>query len=160
MIPRFSRSWALAAALVCLTATGAAAASKVVPASQVTVAATTGDALVIWDATVMINGFQTQKVPDATAMTQLKATAGKLLIEKAKGFTPAAKTVTVRVMYAATPLAEVYRTATFNGFEKLLLVTASRADAVAKADAWDAALAKNTIPPGMTVTVAGQLPKP
>ena len=158
MMRHACRPWFVAVALIA-TCVPASAATKVVPASQVAVASTTGNALVLWDATEMVNQLGSQKVPSGLALHQIEVTGGKLLVEKAKGLTPAATAVTVRIMYASSPLVEVYRSATFEGFEKLALVSASRGAAVTNADAWNAALAKNKIPPGMTVTVVGALPK-
>ena len=158
MKPRLAFSLALAAAVLGSLA-APALAKGVLPASQVAVVSTSGDAIVIWDATVLINQFGVDKVPNNVAMPQIEATAGKLLIEKAKTFRPAAKTVTVKVLYAPTALAEVYKSATFEGFQKLVFVSASRADAVAKSDAWLKTLGQNRLPSGMTATMAGTLPK-
>jgi len=148
----------LAAATVALCAPASAAMPRV-PPSQVAVAATTGDALVLWDATVMINTLATQHVANPQALRRIEATAGNLLVQKAKGLTPAAKTVTVKIMFASSPLVEVYRSATFEGFEQLALVTATRTDAVARAAPWAASLERSIIPGGMHITVTGQLPK-
>lgn len=148
---------AIALATLCASA---GAEPPVVPASQVVVATTTGDALIIWDATVAINDLATHHVADADALRRIEATAGALLVQKAKKLGPAAKTVTVRIMYASSPLVEVYRTATFEGFDELAHVSAARDESIAKAAVWTAVLMKNTIPAGMTVTVVGHLPKP
>jgi hypothetical protein len=153
-------NFSLTLAAVFLGSLGAAAVAKgVLPASQVAVVTTTGNALVIWDASVFINQMAVDKVPSNSGMAQIESTAGRLLIEKAKSFRPAAKTVTVKVLYASTQLAEVYKTATFDGFQKLVLVSASRGDAVAQTDGWLRTLGQNRLPAGMTAKVVGALPK-
>jgi hypothetical protein len=138
--------------------TPALAATHVLPANQVMVSSTTGDALVIWDASNYIQNAATNKVSKAQVMTNIQTLAGKLLLEKAQTFTPDAKTVTVRVMYAPTVLIELYKTATFQGFEKLMTVSASRADAVAQQSAWLSILSSDKVPHGMTVSIFGSLP--
>jgi hypothetical protein len=157
------RALVLAAAVAMLASaplTLAAGADDAFPGSQV-LAKSTGDAVVIWDASPLIAKMVAENASYEKATATVEAMAGKLLVARAKTLTDAAKTLTVKVIYARTgAVSPVYKNATFTGIERLLSVSANREDAVSKSAAWLKVLDGDKLPEGITAHVTGKLPLP
>lgn len=129
-----------------------------VATGSVIVAKASGDAVVIWDASPVVAAMLEKKIPDDRMSSDLEVEAAKILVARA-GDLANAHTVRVKVIYERTgAVSPVYKTATLTGLERLLSVTASRADAVEHAAAWSAALKKGTLPAGITAEVTGKYP--
>jgi hypothetical protein len=116
-----------------------------------------GDARLIWDATAYVTQLVSEKIGGERGLHALEATALRALAEKGKSLP--ATTLTLSVTYAKTgAVSPVYGSATFAGFEPVVTIVAKRAALARHAAAWSAQLANGTVPPGVTVSVTGQLP--
>jgi len=117
------------------------------------------DALVLWDATAIVAQIVSDKASDADANGRLANGALKALVQVAPRLA-AAKSITVRVVYARTgAVSPVYGAATFAGVERYATLEISGADAKADTGKWkEAALDGSALPKNLTFTVTGKLP--
>lgn len=134
-----------------------AQAEQPLAGSQV-VAKAGGDAVVIWDATNWIVQLEPQHIPNPKLLARIKSESGELLLKKA-GSLSAAKTLTVKVVYARIgAISKQYNNASFADFERLVSLKAKRSDALKNAAAWGKQFAAGKMPAGVKVTVTGRLP--
>lgn len=150
---------ALAVSILGLILAGspAAGAEQPLAGSQV-VAKASGDAVVIWDATNWIVQLAPQHIPNPKLLARIKSESGAILLKKAGGLS-AAKTLTVKVVYARIgAISKQYNNASFADFERLVSLKAKRSDALKNAAAWGKQFAAGKMPAGVKVTVTGRLP--
>jgi hypothetical protein len=148
----------LTAFVLVLFSAGIVVAAEDANTSSVVVAKTAGDAVLIWDASPEVASLLEKKLADDKISEQLEVGAAKVLLARAKEL-PNARTITVKVVYERTgAVSPIYKTATLTGLERLLSVSAPRADALEHGSAWSKTLQQGTLPSGITATVTGKYP--
>lgn len=150
----------VAALAVALAATLplAAPAEEAVPGG-VSVARTTEDALIIWDASSEVAGFVTNKTPDEQANAQLRHDAVRVAAANISKLEKSAKTVTVRVIYNKTgPYSKTYNADTFGGVVRYATLQFPYKEADADKDHWKSLDAKSQLPSWMKFTILDKLP--
>lgn len=119
----------------------------------------TGDALVIWDASKVVASIVRSKMADAAADGLLKRDAVRVLAKMLRNIDRTAKTITVRIIYAKSgDVSPVYGTLTFKGVEHYALLTVHGADAQSHKTKWKELEDKATIPSWFSYKVIGRLP--
>ena len=155
------RTWLrLCAATVLLLFPAVAFADATRPAGNVIVARTSGDALVILDASTDIAKFVADNAPDSAVNDGLTRDAARVLAATLQKVDKSATSITVRVIYQKTgAVSPVYGTATFAGVERYATFKMSTKDAIDDRDKWrelgDAAM----IPTWFAFSVTGTLPQ-
>jgi hypothetical protein len=135
-----------------------AATAQPVPGA-VSVARTTEDALIIWDASSEVVGFVTNKTPDEAADAQLRHDALRVAAANIGKIESSAKTVTVRVIYNKSgPYSQVYKADTFGGVVRYATLEMPYKDAAGDKDHWKTLDAKSKLPSWMKYTVLDKLP--
>ena len=135
-----------------------AAPAQPVPGA-VSVARTTEDALIIWDASAEVGGFVSNKTPDDQANAQLRHDAVRVAAANISKIEKSAKTVTVRVIYTKTgAVSPVYHSETFAGVVRYATLTFPYKEAAADKDHWKSLDAKGPLPGWMKYTILDKLP--
>ena len=148
---------ALALALPALSPL-AASAEGAVPGA-VSVARTTEDALIIWDASPEVAGFVTNKTPEDQAAAQLRHDALRVAAANVSKIESSAKTVTIRVIYNKSgPYSQVYKAETFGGVVRYATFVFPYKDAADDKDHWKTLDAKAPLPGWIKYTVLDKLP--
>jgi hypothetical protein len=157
--PGSTRNFALAAATLTLVPL-AARADVAKPPGNVIVARTSGDALLIWDASTDIAGIVTSKTSDADANALLERDAARVLAASLSKVDKSATSITVRVIYQKTgAVSPVYGTATFAGVERYATLKLSAKDANDDRDKWRELGDTSPAPGWFAFAVIGQLPQ-
>jgi hypothetical protein len=117
-----------------------------------------GDApLFVWNATPYVGQLVNDKVLGDAGMRALEATALNALAQKARALDQ--KTVGMRVIYEKTgAVSPLYQTATFEGMEDVVTLTADRKALEAGLSAWTSQIQAGATPKGLTLAVTGKLP--
>ena len=153
-----ARIFAFCAAIAFSISSGAAASETALPQGAVTLAKTTPDALLIWDATPAVAALRKARTDPRVGLAQLEAGAMSIALARAASLTHSTN-VSVRVLYEMTgDVSPVYHSATFEGVERLLTVTATRSDILANGAAYAEQLERGTIPAAVKVSISGALP--
>ena len=156
-MPEFITRYAGLALLVALSLPVQAHAQTTTPKGSIVLAKTSPSALLIWDASPVVADLVADKTPDSQALRLLTADAIELLHERAASLT--AKTVELRVVYTRSgAISPAYGAPTFAGVERVMVIDASRADALARADQWKKAARDGAPTPGLTVKITGSMP--
>jgi hypothetical protein len=149
----------IALAAVMLAATPALAQSVRPLAGTVIMARAGASPLYVWNATPYVAQLGTDKMFGDPGLHAIEATAVTTLAEKAKSQT--SSTIAIRVVYEKTgAVSPLYRTATFEGLEDVLTITADRKALLASASPWVTSLQAGKSPQGLTIAVTGALPTP
>ncbi len=113
----------------------------------------------LWDASPYVAQLVAENNVGVAGLRTLEGTAVTVLRDKA--MTSHAKTIVLRVVYTRSgAVSPVYGTLTFNGVEKLAILTAAR-DAVLKLGAaWAQGVANGKIPHDLKLDITGALPQP
>jgi len=145
----------LALATLC---TAIAAAQSVRPVQGSVILARAGSAaLYIWNATPYVAQLVSDKRLGDGGLNELEATALSILTERAKA--AASDTLTVRVFYEKSgAVSPAYGSATFEGMEQLLTLSAERKALGESGSHWSAELLGGKTPTGLSVSVTGALP--
>ena len=138
----------------------AAPAEAPVP-GPISVARTTGEALIIWDASQEVAGIVTNKIPDDQANEKLKHDALRIAAGNISKIEKTANTVTVRVIFNKTgPYSNVYKADTFGGVVRYATLEMPYKEASADKDHWKSLDAKSPLPGWMKFTILDKLPQP
>ena len=144
--------------LGCLTT--AVQADELTPLSQekVVVARSTGQALLLWDATNDLATLLQQKQQQPVIVGTLEARGLRLLGDRAATLKDAS-TVSIRIVYQKTStISPTYGTPTFAGIERLITMTAAKSVLQHLTPAAYDAVRMGKSVPGVTVEMSGQLP--
>lgn len=139
-------------------ATAVASVQSATPApGGVVVARTSGDAVLIWDASSVVADLHDRKVPNDEALRQVEYHAAQLLIANAPTL-KAARTVTLQVVYPRKPeFNPQYNADVLTSVERLMSLEATK-DALRGQHGWLEDIRAGTAPQGLTITITGQLP--
>ena len=155
----FGRTLVAALALALPAALPLAAPAQDAVPGGVSVARTTEDALIIWDASSEVAGFVTNKTPDEQANAELRHDALRVAAANISKLEKSAKTVTVRVIYNKTgPYSQVYKADTFGGVVRYATLEFPYKEAATDKDHWKSLDAKSQLPSWMKFTVLDKLP--
>jgi hypothetical protein len=128
------------------------------PQGAISVARTTGKAVIVWQATPLIATMIAAKESDGKAFADLESQALEI-IKARKAMFGEASSVSVHVLYAKTgPVNPTYKVAVFAGIERILTVTADQA-ALKNSSTWPKAVDPAHLPPGVTISIDGKLPR-
>ncbi len=127
------------------------------PRGPAILAKTSGNAIVMWQATNEVIALEKSTPDNATALKTLELDAVRVA-KKVLGQLDHATSLSVHILYERIgSVSPQYHASTFGGFEKLATVMIS-ATALTSHSQWDKALARSTLPAGITVHVTGALP--
>jgi hypothetical protein len=126
---------------------------------NVVVARTSGDALVIWDASPEVAELVGERASDERASTKLERDALRVAAQSLGKIEKSANTLSVRIIYTKTgAVSPVYGAATFAGVERYATLELPLKDALADRDHWKTLDAKAPLPKWIALKVTGQLP--
>jgi hypothetical protein len=125
---------------------------------HVIVAKTTGNALLIWDATPEIAAIVSAKLSDADAEAEIAHDALRVLAEGLP-LTARANSIAVRVIYERTgDVSPVYGSPTFAGVERYAILTLDARDALSDRDRWRELDSHAPLPHWIAYQITGRLP--
>jgi len=128
------------------------------PQGTITLTKARGDALVVWDATDELTALISTKPTRKATLERLASDAALIYGDRAPALKKTARSLTVLVLYTKTgAISPTYHTATFEGVERLLTIKGRTAD-FKRAAQWSQTLAAGKTPPGLSLTIIGQLP--
>jgi len=158
-VRNFGRRLLAAPALALAAALPAAAPGQDAAPGPVSVARTTGNALILWDASSEVAEFVTSKTPDDRANAQLRRDAVRVAAANIFKLEKSAKTLTVKVMYNKKgPWSPDYHADTFGGVVHYADLEFPYKAAEAGKDHWKSLDAKSQLPSWMKFTVLDKLP--
>lgn len=128
------------------------------PAGSVVVARAGSDAVLIWDATILVADLREKKIPADEALHAIESSAAILMAEKAATLGDA-KTVTIRVVYPRKPeFNPQYNADVLTSVERLLDLKASRDAILKEGKEWPAELSSGKVSSAIAITITGKLP--
>ena len=144
---------ALAVFLGAAFGTGLAAS----PPGAVVVAKTSGNALLIWQATPFVAAVASKHETSDQQLGEIEAAGLQVLIDH-KGLLKKASSVSVKVMYIRTAPQNdpQYAPTSFAGFTQLLVLTATKS-ALNQSAKWPKTVDPSHLPPGVTANVTGKI---
>ena len=139
---------------------GAVFADSVRPAVGPVILARSGiQATYLWDASPYVAQLVVESNVGDTGLRALEGTAVSVLRDKA--ILSHAKILILRVVYTRSgAVSPVYKTLTFEGVEKLAVLSVAREAVVQHGAAWPQDVEDGRIPPDLKVEITGKLPPP
>ena len=127
------------------------------PPGPVVVARTSGNALLIWQATPFLATIAAKHEPEAQVLSEVES-AGLQILAARKSLLKRASTVSLKVMYIRTAPQNdpQYAPTSFAGFRQLLVLNASKS-ALAASSRWPKTIVSEQLPPGVTAQVTGKI---
>ena len=143
----------LAALLGAVSGTALAAS----PPGAVVVAKTSGDALLIWQATPFVAAVAAKHETSNQQLAEIESAGLQVLIDR-KAMLKKASSASVKVMYIRTASQNdpQYAPTSFAGFTQLLILTATKS-ALSRSAKWPKVVDPLHLPPGVTVNVTGKI---
>jgi hypothetical protein len=123
------------------------------------VARSSGDALLLWDASSEVSAIVSTKLSDDDANARLKRDAIRVLAASVENVSKDARSVTIRVLYNKTgAVSPAYGAATFAGVERYAEMTLSGAAFFQDRDHWRESADRTAYPRWLAFRVVGSLP--
>lgn len=137
--------------------TGLGTALAASPPGAVVIAKTSGNALLIWQATPFVAAVASKHETANQQLAEIESAGLQVLIER-RALLKKATSASVKVMYIRTAPQNdpQYAPTSFAGFTQLLLLTATKA-ALNQSAQWPKAVDPLHLPPGITVNVTGKI---
>jgi hypothetical protein len=129
------------------------------PTGHAVVARSSGDALLLWDASSEVSVIVSTKLSDDNANVRLKRDAIRVLAASVENVSKDASSVTIRVLYNKTgAVSPAYGAATFAGVEHYAEIKMTGTEFFHDRDRWRESSERAPLPAWLTFRVVGQLP--